>query len=303
MSLKECRLNLSRDCQELQPHGTLDFPCAGYSLQYSEKVKDIIPWHWHEEIEVIYSIDGNLNVQIPGKVFHMKQGESIFINSNILHMTETESYCNYHSIVFHPLLITGTNNSIFAKRYITPLIHFAGLDGIQFTSKCQWEQNITEDIMVAFQAIASAKTGYEITVRENLSKVCLSLYQQYENAISEGHDVLSQDTIRLRKMLDYIHEHYAEHLELPQIAKAADIGDRECLRCFQRLIKTSPVQYLIKHRVMQGASILIRNNDISITDVSILCGFDSPSNFSQMFKRFFRCTPREYRNQYEQSGI
>ena len=31
MGLKECGLNLSRDNKELKPHGTIDFPCAGYS--------------------------------------------------------------------------------------------------------------------------------------------------------------------------------------------------------------------------------------------------------------------------------
>ena len=35
--------------------------------------------------------------------------------------------------------------------------------------------------------------------------------------------------------------------------------------------------------------------DESIAQVAAACGFDSPSNFSQQFRRFYRCTPREYR--------
>ena len=35
MALQECRLNLDRKLKELRPHGTLEFPCAGYSSYYT----------------------------------------------------------------------------------------------------------------------------------------------------------------------------------------------------------------------------------------------------------------------------
>ena len=31
MALQECRLNLNQKLKELRLHGTLEFPCAGYS--------------------------------------------------------------------------------------------------------------------------------------------------------------------------------------------------------------------------------------------------------------------------------
>ncbi|HBE79959.1 MAG TPA: hypothetical protein DDW65_19595 [Firmicutes bacterium] len=103
------------------------------------------------------------------------------------------------------------------------------------------------------------------------------------------------DSLRIKKMIDYIHDHYTERLELAPIAKTAGIGERECLRYFQRMIQISPLQYLIKYRVTKGASMLLDDKTCSVSDVSIRCGFDSPSNFIQTFKRFFKCSPREYR--------
>ena len=43
MGLKECGLNLSRDNKELKPHGTIDFPCAGYSSSYRDSEDPITP--------------------------------------------------------------------------------------------------------------------------------------------------------------------------------------------------------------------------------------------------------------------
>lgn len=45
MALHECGLNLNRGLKELQMHGTLDFPCAGYAAFYTDNPEDTIPWH------------------------------------------------------------------------------------------------------------------------------------------------------------------------------------------------------------------------------------------------------------------
>ena len=137
--------------------------------------------------------------------------------------------------------------------------------------------------------------GYEFVVRDELSRICCSLYCHYAHAMDSGEPVPDTDNIRIQKMISFIHEHFNENLDLAQIARAADIGERECLRCFKRAIQTSPMQYLLKYRVTQGASMLLRSPGSSISTIAGMCGFNSPSNFSQMFGRFFKCTPREYR--------
>lgn len=83
---------------------------------------------------------------------------------------------------------------------------------------------------------------------------------------------------------------------MSDISSSAGISERECLRCFQKTIQLSPIQYLLKYRIMQGAEMLLKNPADSISETAVFCGFDSPSNFAKTFKRFYNCTPREYRN-------
>ena len=45
----------------------------------------------------------------------------------------------------------------------------------------------------------------------------------------------------------------------------------------------------------QGAELLLRHPERSVSELSLACGFGSPSNFAKQFRRFYRCTPREYR--------
>ena len=102
MALQDCTLNLNRTGRELQPHGTPDFPCAGYSSVYTDSAGDVVPWHWHEDLEIIYVESGHLRLQVPGKTLHLKQGEGAVVNSNILHFAAAEPLCELHSLVFHP---------------------------------------------------------------------------------------------------------------------------------------------------------------------------------------------------------
>lgn len=293
MALQECGLNLNRGLKELQPHGTLAFPCAGYSALYTDSPEDVIPWHWHEEMEIVYVKEGCLNLKVPSASFSVQEGDVLAINSNILHYAIAADTCLLQSLVFSPALVCGNDHSVFAVKYIQPLIRCCTFTGYSILQSVNPE--MTQAFCRAFDAIQKEPPGFEFTVRENLSRLLFFLVQSFHAQTSIPDSMQSQDNLRMRKMLTYIHKNYAEVISLQDIAKAADIGERECLRCFRKTIQSSPVQYLLKYRVMQGAEQLLRNPENSISQISLSCGFDSPSNFAKLFKRFYNCTPREYR--------
>ena len=294
MALQECGLNLNKASKELQPHGSLEFPCAGYSSCHTDRQEDVIPWHWHEEIEMIYIENGQLKVKLPSNAFLLEKGDCIVINSNILHYAAAVTECNLRSLVFSQTLITGNEDSIFAKKYMQPLLTCN--DFSHYFIKAGGNKNVADWFNRAFEALAQDCYGYEFTVRENLSQICLFLYGILHPQIDTQNVLPSQDNLRIRKMLSYIHKNFADDISLSQISSAADISERESLRCFRKTIQLSPIQYLLKYRIMQGAEMLLRNPADSVSEVAAQCGFDSPSNFAKIFKRFYNCTPREYRN-------
>lgn len=294
MALQECGLNLNRVSKELQPHGTPDFPCAGYSSYHTGKEEDVIPWHWHEEMEMIYIEQGQMDVKIPSMTFCVDKGGFVAVNSNVLHYGRASESCRLQSLVFSPRLIMGSDDSAFAKKYMLPLLSCSSFSGSFLQADDSGE--VVSRFRCAFEALKQDSFGFEFVVRENLSRICLYLYRQFEREIDAQEIVQSQENLRIRTMLAYIHENFSDNIVLADIAKAADIGERECLRCFQKTIQLSPIQYVMKYRIMQGAEMLLKHRTDSISEIATFCGFDSPSNFAKVFKRFYSCTPREYRN-------
>lgn len=295
MALQKHGLNLNRVSKELQPHGTIEFPCAAYTSFHTERQEDMIPWHWHDEIELVYMAEGRMNVKTSSESFLLERGDMVAINSNILHSASAVGECRLCSLVFSPLLVAGNVSSVYAKKYIQPLISchsFSGLFlGKEMKNPAVW-------FGAAFESLMQESRGFEFTVRENLSRICFYLYEQYEQQIAEKGPKLNQDDLRIRRMLAFIHKNFADNLSLADISNAADISERECMRCFQKTIQISPIQYLLKCRIMQGAEMLLGEQGKSISEIAMNCGFNSPSNFTKFFRRYYNCTPREYRQRH-----
>lgn len=292
MALQECGLNLDRVSKELKPHGSPRFPCAGYSSYYTDG--QAIPWHWHDEIEIVYIEKGRMKIKIPSKAFLMEQGDCLVINSNILHYGAAVGGCQLCSLVFGAALIAGNEDLVFAKKYVRPLMSCNSFCG--YFIKAGDSEPVAHWFKRAFEALAQDSYGYEFIVRDYLSRICLFLHKEFSPRIDTPKEPLDQDGLRIRKMLAYIHKNYADDIALSDISSITGISERECLRCFKKTIQLSPIQYLLKYRIMRGAEMLLSNPSDNISETAALCGFDSPSNFAKVFKRFYNCTPREFRN-------
>jgi AraC family carnitine catabolism transcriptional activator len=99
---------------------------------------------------------------------------------------------------------------------------------------------------------------------------------------------------RVKRLLKVLDTHLDDRLSVAQIAAFERISEREVQRLFQTHLAMSPQAYHRKLR-LQKARLMLRQTDLSVSDVAIRCGFASGSDFSRAFRREFRQTPGEER--------
>ena len=97
---------------------------------------------------------------------------------------------------------------------------------------------------------------------------------------------------RLVRAKLFIDEHYAENIDIGNIADEAFSSQFHFIRQFKSIYRKTPHQYLISVR-MEKAKDLLRSG-ASVSEVCYQVGFESLSSFSGLFKRLEGITPSAY---------
>ena len=290
-------ISVAPDLHELTQHGTPVFPCAGYDEDPGKYLVGNIPWHWHEEIEIVLAVEGDTLVLCDEAEFLLHAGEMIFVNTNVLHKLKRGQKgvpCRINSLLFTPEFICGFPQSIIQQRYIAPLVRCAQLSEVLLLPSVPWQDEAIAHFRRAFEAFNSDQFGFEIIVQVELMYLLLVLLENQQDRICETALTQNKDAIRIKQMLGYIHEHYAEPLTVSQIAAASAISESECYRCFRKVLDTSPIDYLLQYRIRAAAG-LLSGSDKSISDICFATGFNSPSYFAKVFRQELLMSPRRYR--------
>lgn len=93
----------------------------------------------------------------------------------------------------------------------------------------------------------------------------------------------------------FIDNNYREDIDLEQISQQAFLSRFHFHRIFTKIYLKTPHQYLTQIR-MDAAKEMLAKEGISITDICISIGFESPGSFSSLFRKQCGFSPQYYRN-------
>ncbi|MBV1921589.1 MAG: AraC family transcriptional regulator [Pseudomonadales bacterium] len=97
---------------------------------------------------------------------------------------------------------------------------------------------------------------------------------------------------RLERALKYLHENYAESLDVDQLAGIANMSPSTFHRNFRQVTASSPIQYVKKLRLNRARELLM-DKGIKVKQAAAKVGYESPTQFSREFKRYFGQSPQE----------
>jgi AraC family transcriptional regulator len=100
---------------------------------------------------------------------------------------------------------------------------------------------------------------------------------------------------RLKELRDYVEEHLAAPLHLPQLAELVGSSVRQFARAFKESTALTPHQFVLLRRI-ERAKALLASSNLPVGEIAIACGFASQSRFTSAFRRVTRATPSAYRS-------
>ena len=126
--------------KELKKHGSDEFPLlVSYEQLSGYKSGSFL---WHPEIEITLVLDGQILYKVNQCTYHMKTGDILLGNANVLHAGFMEDMQDgkYVSITFLPKIIYGSYESVLRRKYVEPFVQNFSLPAIYIDHSQPWHQ-------------------------------------------------------------------------------------------------------------------------------------------------------------------
>lgn len=287
---------------EAKEHGSFSFPVYISVEKIQSYDHGTFLWHWHPEIELTWIMSGEMEYQINDTTYHLSAGDGMFGNSNSLHTGRRKNGkdCTYLSITFHPRFLYGYENSILQTKYISFVTSNESWASLALKTSIDWQNDILNAIKNIYELSQTPETDFELSVHRKLMYIWHKLYLYFHAQPNDVHKSF-RHIQRLRELLNFVHNNYMTEMSLNDIAAAVSLSKSECCRFFKKHMNMTIFDYILYYRIQKSLPLLSEDN--SITDTALRVGFSNASYYTQIFKRYMKCTPLQYKNSISNTQI
>ena len=274
---------------EKRTHGRADFPLEFYRLD-ADHPRYIMPLHWHPEMEIIRVREGQFDLHLNRNSYRLDSGDVAIINPGTLHSGEPHD-CQYDCAVFKADMLCPDATSV-VRQYLGPIVtHSEAID--EYLPLIAYPR-ISALVEQLFALLGTPTDQYELAVFSFLYQLLHECYRCGIVGVHTPRRTQQKQLDQLTSLLQWIDDHYTEHVTLTQLSEVAGINEKYLCRFFKQYTQFTPIDY-INHLRIEKAAEDIRARRLSITEVAFTHGFNDSGYFCKLFRRVMGMSPSEYR--------
>lgn len=269
----------------------LETSSLGIQFAFRTKEGGYSPLHWHDELEIMYPLNGEVDISVEGKTSRLKNKYPFIIESRRVHSTYTYG----PGSMFLCIHIFKKN----LQEYLPGIEEYwidctpETVDDEHFPKYleiCQLLEQMTRLYMEDSPTFLMEAEGIILQV---LAKLIRHFSTNVAPLVS-AKDILAME--RVRKVIDYVEKNFREPISLQEIADELGLGREYFCRFFKKSMGISFISYLNDVRASHIYQDLIHTND-SIQTIMEKNGFTNQKLFNRTFKELYGCTPSQVRKE------
>lgn len=255
----------------------------------------LIRWHYHDDYELHYVVTTSGKFFVGDYIGHFAPGNLVLVGPRLPHnwisndLPSEGVALRDQCIVFNMAPMESSAVFVPEIKEVLPMLDRASR-GIEFF-------DISERVAPYIERIINShnitRLGVFFELLGELSR-CAD-YRLLSSQVFDGiGDEKSQSQID--SIVNYISEHYAEPISLPDIAKLFRMSESHFSRVFRRDTGNSFVDFLTLVRINRACQLLVQTDE----KISAICydvGFNNLANFNRRFLELKNTTPSAFRQQ------
>lgn len=251
------------------------------------------PTHWHTAIEIIMPVENHYVIENDDEIYNIQEGEILIICPNVLHTLYAVKGRRY-------ILQAEIGSVIQIKELdsvlslLSPIIYLTQKNAPAIYSR------IHSLLLQIVDDYSQSQPLCEAAIYAKLLDMLVTIGKNHTDNLDRfGVSHLKQKEYigTFMQICNYINAHCTEDLSLEEVASLSGFSKYHFSRLFKQFANVTFYKYLNQKRIAIAEQLLI-DPTISVTNVSMQCGFDSLSAFIRMFKIIKGCTPSEFRTMY-----
>ena len=244
--------------------------------------------HLHPELEFILVTSGSFVFYVEQRSYRLYAGDVFVINDRVPHYGEVTA----ENSSFDMVQFSVSNDEENERQQI-----------FRFFSEDVWTcLRFPSESPEALLLREAMQRLFSVSYRQQKALACsaiackyalLAFLYEHEHLSDVGERFSSDKTGIALRILGYVNEHYAEDLTLSSIAEHVHMSKNYVCRLFKRVTGRTVIDCLNFVRVSEAERLLRLGH--SVTEAAEMTGFDCPSYFGKVFKKYLFFTPTEYK--------
>lgn len=265
-------------------------PARSFSYLSSSQ---LITNHWHYSLEILYLESGKMDVGINNRVYSLKSGDLIVINSGNIHYTHCRELSRVYALqVPYPILKAHIPNYDY--------IRFQTQENSDVLTGSSHVPKLQELLIQLYDTFSSELPGYTLNFSSQLYQLLYLLFLHYRADISMTTKQKSdRNLVRLEQVMSYVKAHYSQPITLEEGAGILSLNPEYFCRYFKKYMGMTFLEYVNSIRLSHIHQDLL-NTNYSISELLERHGFTNYKLFSKMFRNTYGCSPSLLRRKHSQ---
>ena len=241
-------------------------------------------YEWQEKTDfaILRVEEGEANLSTRGRRYRVIPGDAVILTDGTeTTLTAAGNEIKTSVIPFSSRLISENMRRALFKA--APIVRSPRLAAVI----AEAEQRIAAELKVADAITRDMCRAYA-------AELCAAIVRSENDFKDEIHSSSAVSTV-----IAYVAEHFSERISLSDMARLCKVSPPYLSRRFKAEVGMGFADYVATYRLGRAETMLREMDEMSVTEIAFLCGFNDSNYFSDKFKKHFGVSPLKFRKQEE----